>query len=89
MIDQPRAHASTHARHESSTGSTNRRPRRLVTSIATLTGLLAVAAASVVTAAPAVAAAGDEHLAGLNYVALGDSYTSGFGLEPVSNLPAE
>ena len=39
-------------------------------------------------ASPATAAPGDEHLAGLEYVALGDSYASGFGLTPITNLPA-
>ncbi|HYI34499.1 MAG TPA: GDSL-type esterase/lipase family protein [Glaciibacter sp.] len=88
MTDQPRAKASTHATQEPTIRSTTkRRPRRLAT-LAAL-GVLAVAGASGLTAAPAVAAAGDEHLAGLNYVALGDSYTSGFGLADITDLPVE
>ncbi len=89
MTDQPRARAFAGSPHDIHRGtSTKRRPRRLAATVATLAAALAVASASVVTAIPAAAAAGDEHLAGLSYVALGDSYTSGFGLDPVSNVPA-
>lgn len=89
MTDQPRAKATTFAMQEPTFRSTTkRRPRRLAT-LASVVGVLAVAAASVVTAGPAVAAAGDEHLAGLNYVALGDSYTSGFGLADITDFPVE
>jgi LPXTG-motif cell wall-anchored protein len=38
-------------------------------------------------ASPASAAPGDEHLAGLEYVALGDSYAAGFGLTPLTGVP--
>lgn len=91
MTDRPRAKASTLATQEPTIRSaTKRRPRRLAT-IAALAGVFAVAAASGLTATPtpAVAAAGDEHLAGLDYVALGDSYTSGFGLADITDLPVE
>lgn len=88
MTDQPAANASGHLSLNRGAPGT-RRPGRLAATLATLAGVLALAAASVVTAGPAVAAPGDEHLAGLNYVALGDSYTSGYGISPVSNDPVE
>jgi len=89
MTDQPRAKASTHATQELTIRSTvKRRPRRLRT-LAALAGVFAVGTTSVLTVAPAVASAGAEHLAGLNYVALGDSYTSGFGLADITDLPVE
>lgn len=48
---------------------------------------LAIASAFLMAGASAVAAPGDEHLAGLNYVALGDSYAAGYGLTPTTGLP--
>jgi lysophospholipase L1-like esterase len=49
-------------------------------------GFLLVAAL-LVAGSPATAAAGDEHLAGLEYVALGDSYAAGYGILPSTGLP--
>lgn len=49
---------------------------------------VALVATMALTGTPASAASGDEHLAGLEYVALGDSYAAGFGLTPLSGLPS-
>jgi LPXTG-motif cell wall-anchored protein len=89
MTHQPPAHATTNTQHGSHHRSQIKRRRGLAATLASVAGVLAVAAASVVTAGPAVAATGDEHLAGLNYVALGDSYTSGFGLADITDFPVE
>lgn len=48
---------------------------------------VALVAAIALTGTPASAAPGDEHLAGLEYVALGDSYAAGYGLTPSTGLP--
>src|SRR5690554_4890891 len=45
-------------------------------------GGVALIAALTLAGSPAIAAPGDEHLDGLEYVALGDSYASGFGFGP-------
>jgi hypothetical protein len=46
-----------------------------------------LAASLLLVGSPATAAPGDEHLAGLEYVALGDSYAAGYGLTPSTGLP--
>ena len=50
-------------------------------------GVLALAVSFVSTGSHAVAAPGDAHLAGLKYVALGDSNAAAFGLVPLSSFP--
>ena len=50
-------------------------------------GAFVLVASFVAVGAPASAAPGDAHLAGLEYVALGDSYAAGFGLTPASSFP--
>jgi LPXTG-motif cell wall-anchored protein len=54
--------------------------------VASAGGVL-LAASLILAGAPATAAPGDEHLAGLEYVALGDSYAAGYGLTPSTGLP--
>lgn len=49
--------------------------------------MLLLAASLLVVGAPASAAPGDAHLAGLEYVALGDSYAAGYGILPSTGLP--
>lgn len=55
--------------------------------IATVLGVSALVVALALTGTPASAAPGDEHLAGLEYVALGDSYAAGYGILPSTGLP--
>ena len=49
-------------------------------------GFLLVASL-MIAGSPVSAAPGDAHLAGLEYVALGDSYAAGFGLTPSTGMP--
>ncbi|GAB3618503.1 SGNH/GDSL hydrolase family protein [Okibacterium endophyticum] len=51
-------------------------------------GLLLASAAVTAPATGASASASAEPTSGLEYVALGDSYSAGFGIEPHTNLPA-
>lgn len=55
--------------------------------LATVVGGSLLVVALALTGTPASAAPGDEHLAGLEYVALGDSYAAGFGILPSTGLP--
>lgn len=63
--------------------SSNSFPRNRSRGLQRALGIAAAASLALgfaLVASPASAAPGDEHLAGLEYVALGDSYASGFGL---------
>lgn len=60
---------------------------RVAHRVAGMLGGVALVAAIALAGAPASAAPGDEHLVGLEYVALGDSYASGFGLGSYSTTP--
>lgn len=63
--------------------------RRISAVLAAGAAVAALAVASVLTAGPATAATApdDTHLAGLNYVSLGDSYAAGLGLGAPTGLP--
>ncbi len=55
--------------------------------IASVAGGFVLVAALALTGTSASAAPGDAHLAGLEYVALGDSYAAGYGILPSTGLP--
>lgn len=65
----------------------SRRTPRTGRRIASVVGGSLLVIALALTGTSATAAPGDEHLAGLEYVALGDSYAAGYGILPSTGSP--